>query len=160
MAEPLDFKPTPVRTEPTAREELDRLVETLHRHGVLRLANDLVAANQDIAAIVVKGLETEAARNVMQNLSALAMVLGRIPPGAVYKFAEAVREAAQSLESARREPDDAAPGMRGIYRLLNDDELWQTLTPLARAVGTFGRAMACPTPEKPITAYSGKESDA
>lgn len=160
MAEPLDFKPTPVRTHATAREELDRLIETLHEHGVFRLANDLVAANQDIAAIVVKGLETEGARNVMQNLSALAMVLGKVPPGAVYKFAEAVREAAQALDSVRHEPEDSAPGVRGVYRLLNDDELWQTLTPLARAVGTFGRAMARPTPEKPITAYSGKDSDA
>ncbi|HEY4294222.1 DUF1641 domain-containing protein [Luteibacter sp.] len=160
MAEPLNFKPTPVRTHATAREELDRLVETLHEHGVLRLANDIVAANQGIAAIVVKGLETDGARNVMQNLSALAMVLGKVPPGAVYKFAEAIREAAQVLEAGRHEPDDAAPGVRGIYRLLNDDELWQTLTPLARAIGIFGRAMARPTPEKPITAYSGKESDA
>ncbi|MGE7138296.1 DUF1641 domain-containing protein [Luteibacter sp. NPDC031894] len=160
MAEPLDFKPTPVRTHATAREEWERLLETLHAHGVLRLANDLVAANQDIAAIVVKGLETEGARNVMQNVSALAMVLGRIPPGAVYKFAEAAREAAQALDAARREPDDEAPGVRGVYRLLNDDELWRTLTPLARAVGTFGRAMARPTPDKPITAHSGKESDA
>ncbi|NID15493.1 DUF1641 domain-containing protein [Luteibacter yeojuensis] len=160
MAEPLDFKPTPVRTQATAREELDRLVETLHRHGVLRLANDAVAANQDIAAIVVKGLETEGARNLMQNLSALAMVLGKVPPGAVYKFAEALREAARALESAPHEAGDAAPGVRGVYRLLNDDELWQTLAPLARAVGVFGRAMARPTPEKPITAHSGKQSDA
>lgn len=160
MAEPLDFKPTPIRTETTAREEWERLLETLHRHGVLRLANDVVARNQDIAAIVVKGLETEGARNVMQNVSALAMVLGKVPPGAVYKFAEAVREAAAALDSARHEPDDAAPGVRGVYRLLNDDELWRTLTPLARAVGTFGRAMARSAPEKPIVAHSGKESDA
>jgi uncharacterized protein YjgD (DUF1641 family) len=160
MAEPLDFKPTPVRTEPGAREELDRLVETLHRHGVLRLATDLVAANQGIAAIVVKGLETEGARNVMQNLSALAMVLGKVPPGAVYKFAEALREAAEALDKARSGPDDAAPGVRGVYRLLNDDDLWRTLSPLARAVATFGRAMARPTPAKPITAHSGKPSDA
>lgn len=160
MAEPLDFKPTPARTHVTAREELDRLVETLHEHGVLRLANDIVAANQDIAAIVVKGLETEGARNVMQNLSALAMVLGQVPPGAVYKFAEGLREAAQALESARQQPDDAAPGVRGVYRLLHDDELWQTLTPLARAIAVFGHAMGRPTPEKPITAHSGKESDA
>ncbi|WP_413625815.1 DUF1641 domain-containing protein [Luteibacter sp. Lutesp34] len=157
MAEPLDFKPTPARTETTAQEEWERLLDTLHRHGVLRLANDLVARNQDIAAIVVKGLETEGARNVMQNVSALAMVLGKVPPGAMYKFAEALREAAAVLAEGRR---DAAPGVRGVYRLLNDDELWRTLTPLARAVGTFGRAMARPSPEKPIVAHSGKPSDA
>lgn len=160
MAEPLDFKPTPVRTETTAQEEWDRLLDTLHRHGVLRLANDLVARNQDIAAIVVKGLETEGARNVMQNVSALAMVLGKVPPGAVYKFADALREAAAALDEDHRDADEAAPGVRGVYRLLNDDELWRTLTPLARAVVTFGRAMARHSPEKPIVAHSGKPSDA
>lgn len=159
MAEPIDFEPTPARTAPTAREEWERLLQTLHEHGVLRLANDVVARNQDIARIVVQGLNSEAARNVIQNVSAVAMVLGRIPPGAVYKIADALREAATALEPAG---GDAvrAPGVRGIYRLLNDDEVWRALTPLVRAVGRFGNAVARPAPDKPISAHSGKESDA
>ncbi|MDR6936486.1 DUF1641 domain-containing protein [Luteibacter sp. 3190] len=159
MAEPIDYAPRPARTEPTAHDEWERLLHTLHEHGVLRLANDLVARNQDIARIVLRGFEAESTRNALQNVAAVAMVLSRVPPGAVYKFADALREAATAWEPGAGEAG-AAPGIRGVYRLLNDDDAWRTLTPLVRAIGRFGRAMARPAPEKPITAHTGKASDA
>lgn len=159
MAEPIDFTPRPARTTPTAHEEWERLLQTLHEHGVLRLANDVVTRNQDIARIVLRGFESEATRNALQNVSAIAMVLGRIPPGAVYRFADAVREAAGEL-LADASPDTKAPGVRGVYRLLHDDAAWRTLTPLVRAIGRFGQAIARPVPDKPISAQTGKPSDA
>lgn len=47
MARPIEYDVRAAPVEATAREELDRLLETCHRHGLLRLANDLVAANTE-----------------------------------------------------------------------------------------------------------------
>jgi uncharacterized protein YjgD (DUF1641 family) len=161
MADPIEYTPTPARTEPTAREELDTLLQTLHEQGVLRLVNDIAGANKGILEVLVRGLNAPGTRNVIQNLAAAAMVLGKVPPGAFYKFAEAVRQGAATLDESQRAHADAeAPGIRGVYRLLRDDEAWRTLGPMVQAVGAFGRAMAQPAPEKPISAYTGKESQA
>lgn len=47
MAKAIDYQPEPPRIGPTADEELQRLLQTLHEHGVLRLTNDLVASNNE-----------------------------------------------------------------------------------------------------------------
>lgn len=158
MAEPIDYRPTPVSTETTAHEELDRLVQTLHEQGLLRLANDLASANKGIVDVLVRGLSTHGAQNALQNLGAAAMLLGRVPPGTFYRVADGMRQALERMTAVTG--DHPAPGIRGAYRLLNDDEVWRTLGPLADAVGAFGRAMSRPPPERPITEYSGKESEA
>lgn len=158
MAEPVEYRPRPTPTEPSAYEELDRLVQTLHEQGLLRLANDLASANKGIVEILVRGLTTPGAQNALQNLGAAAMVLGRVPPGTFYRVADAARLALERLTEGSAE--HPAPGVRGAYRLLNDDDAWRTLGPLAEALGVFGRAMSRPPPERPITEYSGKESEA
>ena len=37
MAERMQYDVPPTRTEPTAKESLDTLLESLHQHGFLRL---------------------------------------------------------------------------------------------------------------------------
>jgi len=48
MAERMKYQVPPTRTEPTAREAMDELIENLHQHGFLRLANDLVKSNNEV----------------------------------------------------------------------------------------------------------------
>lgn len=55
MAERMNYEVPPTRTEPDAGEALNTLLENLHKHGFLRLANDLVCANTEIAKVVVSG---------------------------------------------------------------------------------------------------------
>ena len=85
MAERISHDVTPPKIGPDAHEELERLLQTLHEHGVLRLANDVVGANTSIASVVVDGLGKASTLNAIQNLAILGMMLSEIPPERFYR---------------------------------------------------------------------------
>lgn len=159
MAEPLDYQPTPARTEPTAQEALNELLENLHQHGFLRLANDVVKANNDIGKILAAGLNRPGTQNAAQNVSLLFMTLSTIPPECFNHLLLALRDALLAMKPASdaAQQEKAAPGVSGILKLLNDESLWQGIRPLLAALETFSREMQSEE-EKPITRYSGKPS--
>lgn len=159
MAEPITYQPAPPTIGPDAHEELEQLLETLHRSGLLRLANDLAAGRQDIAAILFGGLNLEGSRCALQNIAALLMVLAQIPPARFYKVAATVKDA---LLAAAAEPpaEQEAPGIRGLYKVLQDDETWRALAPLVQGLIALGEGLRKPAPDKPISAFSGKPSNA
>lgn len=159
MAEPITYQPVPPVIAPTAREELENLLETLHRTGVLRLANDLAASKVEIANILVQGLNLEGSRHAIQNISAIAMVLGQIPPSRFYKILMTIKDA---LLTAAADPpaEKEAPGVRGLYHALKDEETWRALAPLVQGLVALGEGLRKPAPEKPISAFTGKPSDA
>lgn len=161
MAKPIGYTVEAPKIGPDAHEELERLLQTLHEHGVLRLANDLVAANNQIARVLVNGLSREGSLNVIQNLSVLAMALSTFPPGQFYKMVFAVRDMVDAISRAR-EGNDApqdAPGVRGLYKMLNDDAFWQGITPFIDGMKAFSRRMDEEV-DKPISSFTGKPSDA
>lgn len=162
MARPIQYTPRPARTETTAQEELSRLLETCHEHGVLRLANDLIASNTEIARIVVGGLETPGVLNALQNLSILLMALSRVPPEQFYRIVFAAKGALDALVRAAEDGSrgaengsHAAPGVLGTYRMLHDERRWRGLQPLLAALEQFGTALARKV-ENPISEFSGK----
>lgn len=159
MAERLnyDVKPTPIG--PSAREELDTLLETLHQRGVLRLANDLAGSHDRLLKVLVDGLSKEGSLNAMQNLSILGMALSRIEPAEFYKIVFAFQSAFGAV--GRYKPDekhDEAPGVTGAYKMLHDDELWAALMPIIEGLKTFATGLDKEA-EKPITAFSGKKTE-
>lgn len=160
MAERLSYTVPPTRTEATAQEALDELVENLHQHGFLRLANDAIKANNEIGKILVSGLNRPGAQSAIQNLSLLMMTLSTIPPERLNHILLAVRDAAMAMKPASDETqqEKAAPGIRGVLHLLNDEKLWQGLRPLFAALEAFSAGMQREE-EKPITRYSGKQSN-
>lgn len=161
MAKPISYQARSAPTETSAREELDRLLETCHRHGLLRLANDLVAANTDIARIIVGGLEKPGTLNAIQNLSVLLMALSCIPPAEFYRLVFALADGAARLAAhsrdggARSRPE----GLVGFYRLLQDEELWRALTPLIEGLKGFADGLGKPI-SNPISDFSGKSGRA
>ncbi|MDI6958479.1 DUF1641 domain-containing protein [Pantoea sp. Pa-EAmG] len=159
MAEPLHYQPTPTRTEPSAQEALNELLENLHQHGFLRLANDMVKANNDIGKIVAAGLNRPGTQNAVQNLSLLFMTLSTVPPERFNHLLLALRDALLAMKpaSGTAQQEKSAPGVSGVLKLLNDEALWQGIRPLLAALETFARAMQGDE-EKPITRYSGKPS--
>lgn len=159
MAERLTYQVPPARTEPTAQEALDTLLESLHQHGFLRLANDLVCANADIGKILAQGLNKPGAQNALQNISLLLMTLGTMPPERFNHVLLALKSGMMAVKPASDEMKQgaAAPGIRGVIKLLNDDDLWQGLRPIFAGIKAFAREMHKPE-EKPITRYSGKAS--
>lgn len=60
----------------------------------------------------------------------------------------------------RERPDneghDAAPGVKGVYRMLHDEELWHALGPVVDAVKTFTQQLDRDI-LNPISDYSGKK---
>lgn len=163
MAKPIQYQVKPARTTPTAREELDRLLETCHRHGLLRFANDLVAANTDVAQVIVGGLHQPGTLNAIQNLAVLLMALSCIPPAEFYRlvfaFADgAGRLAAHSRDGHAGQPDadeERPPGLTGLYRLLHDEQLWRALVPLIEGLKGFADGLEKPV-SNPIADFSGK----
>ena len=159
MAERIGYDVKPAKIGPDAQDELQQLLENLHKHGMLRLANDLVCANSQIAKVVVDGLNKKGTLNALQNLSLLLMALSRIPPERFQKMVFAVTDA---LDSASRRPDpdaEEAPGLSGAYRMLNDEDLWRSLHPLIAGLKAFSRHLDRDE-EKPISVFTGKSSAA
>jgi len=167
MAQPIEWKVKPARVEPDAHEALERLLQSLHEHGVLRFANDLVCSQTKVAEVLVDGLSREASLNAVQNVAALLMALSRIPPDRFYKLTSAFAAAVDTVAAphGRERPgghdgrdggEEAAPGVRGVYRMLRDEELWRALGPLADALKTFAERLDRDIPN-PISDYSGKQ---
>ncbi|WP_312689383.1 DUF1641 domain-containing protein [Kosakonia sp.] len=159
MAKPLNYQPELAKIGPDAHEELERLVQTLHQHGVLRLLNDLVAANNEVAQVLVNGLQRPGTLNVLQNLSVMLLALSSVPPERVAKLAFGLSELVQTLTAPRVQSEQKAPGVHGVWKMLQDDDLWQALQPLLDGLKAFSRRIEAPD-EKPISTFSGKPSDA
>lgn len=160
MARRIYYEPAPPKLGPDAHEELERLLQTLHEQGVLRLANDLVGAKTPIAAVLVDGLAKEGTLNAIQNLSVLLMALSRIPPAQFYKLVFALSDGLREASAWQRDGEgDAAPGVSGVYRMLHDESLWQALTPLVAGLKAFAAGLEREV-DKPVSAFTGKASDA
>lgn len=156
MAKPIEFTPTPVSADADAHDELEALLQTLHEHGVLRLANDLVATNTQWLQIVADGLGAAGTSRAVQNLAVVGMVLSRIDPKDLYKLLFALRGSVESLAASgpdSRQP--AAPGLVGFYRILKDEQLWRTLTPVIEAMKVFGDGLDRKV-DSPIADFSAK----
>ncbi|MFD1802761.1 DUF1641 domain-containing protein [Mixta tenebrionis] len=161
MAERMSYEVPPPKTAPDAHDALHELLHSLHRHGFLRLANDMVCANTQIAKVLVDGLNKPGSQNALQNLSALLMALADIPPGEFYKTISAVKAALNAVNHhAQTQQQQAAPGVSGTWKLLHDEDLWHAVMPLVAGLKAFAGAMEQPAPEKPISAFSGKDSHA
>lgn len=156
MAERISYTVTPPKIGPDAHEELERLIQTLHEHGVLRFANDAVAANPQLARILVDGLSKEGSLNVIQNLSVLAMALSSIPPRDFYRVSFALRDALTHISRHRPESDESdAPGVSGAYKMLHDEQLWHAIMPLVDGLKAFAERLDTPV-DKPVSDFTGK----
>jgi len=160
MAERIDYDVKPPKIGPDAHEELDRLLQTLHEHGVLRFANDVVAANTQVAKVLVDGLNKEGTLNAIQNLSILAMAVSRIPPAQFYKVAFAFKDAFMHMSTYKPEGDGKeAPGVTGAYSMLKDESLWRAIMPLIDGLKIFADRLDKDV-DKPISDFTGKPSNA
>ncbi|MCL5497780.1 DUF1641 domain-containing protein [Escherichia coli] len=159
MAKSIEYQPEPAKIGPDAHDELERLLETLHQHGVLRLVNDLVAANNEVAQVLVKGLQREGTLNVIQNVSVIVLALSSLPPERVYKLAFGLRDMADALSQPEQHHEQKAPGIQGVWKMLQDDDLWRSLQPVLNGLKAFSRRMEEQV-DKPISSFTGKPSDA
>ncbi|WP_367190715.1 DUF1641 domain-containing protein [Burkholderia sp. Ed8] len=151
---------TPPPAEPTARDALEHLLGSLHRHGYLHFANEVVSANARLADTFVDALDKPGMRSGMQNLAVLLTALSRIPTD---QFGRAAFAAADALHHVgawqpARHPH-VAPGVRGVYRLLHDEALWDALTPLIEGLKVFAQGLAR-EPQTPVAGFDETTKDA
>lgn len=129
--------------QPDAHHALESLLGSLHRHGFLRFANEVVSANAQMAETFVGAFDKPGTQSGVQNLAALVMALSRIPPE---QFGKAVFAAADAMHHIGAwkpaEHEHVAPGVRGVYRLLHDEALWDALTPLLEGLKVFAQGLA------------------
>lgn len=135
-------------------------VETLHQRGILRLANYLVGAQDKLAKVLVDGINQPGPLNVLQNVSILAMAVSRIPPSQFYKVVFAGKDALDQIARSRAQTaaQGEAPGLRGAYRLLQDEAVWNAITPVLDGLKAFAAGLDKQV-DKPISAFSGKPSE-
>ncbi|UVE70438.1 DUF1641 domain-containing protein (plasmid) [Burkholderia pyrrocinia] len=152
--QPPDITPPPA--EPGAHDALEHLLGSLHRHGFLHLANEVVSANARLADTFVDAFDKPGMQSGMQNLAVLLMALSRIPPE---RFGKAVFAAADALHHVGAwqpaQHEHVAPGVRGTYRLLHDEALWDALTPLLEGLKVFAQGLAR-DPEQAVTGFGEK----
>lgn len=157
MAQPIQYTPPPRRIGPSAEEELQRLLETCHRHGLLRFANDLVASQTEVAQVIVDGLANESVLTAIKNACVLLMALSRIPPDQFYRIVFALRDATAQLTEAAAPQGETAhpPGITGAVHMLHDEHLWRALTPIVSALKAFAAGLERPV-KNPISEFTGK----
>lgn len=150
---------TPPAPEPGAHDALEHLLDSLHRHGFLHLASEVVGANARLAGTFVDALDKPGMQSGMQNLATLLMALSRIPPE---QFGKAVFAAADALHHVGAwqpaQHEHVAPGVRGAYRMLHDEALWDALTPLLDGLKVFAQGLAR-DPQTPVAGLN-ETSDA
>ena len=148
MAQPLDYAPPtapPGEQAFTAQDDLNRLLETLHTSGTLRVLNGLVARFQDVMAVVLDGLNTDEGRNGLANLLVLAKLLGTIDADGLDRFVAALDRA---LAEAGERLDDAddAPGSLTVLKKLRQPEVRRGLDAALTLLGTLGSQLHDPQP--------------
>ena len=152
---------TPPAPEPDAHHALESLLGSLHRHGFLRFANEVVSANAQMAETFVGALDKPGMQTGVQNLAALVMALSRIPPEQFGKAAFAAADALHHIGAWKPdEHEHVAPGVRGAYRLLHDEALWDALTPLLEGLKVFAQGLARESPNPAIPPVSERQTDA
>lgn len=156
MAKRISYEVKAARIGPDAHEELERLLQTLHEHGVLRFANDVVGANPQIAQVIVNGLGKPGTLNAIQNVSALGMALSTIDPSDFYRVTFALRDAMEQISKHRPEDDGHdSPGVSGAYKMLHDEQLWHAVMPIVDGLKAFAERLDKPV-DKPVSDYTGK----
>ncbi|CAN5261371.1 hypothetical protein BH23GEM4_BH23GEM4_07390 [soil metagenome] len=99
MAEPLDFQPI---ADPTfgAHDDLERLLETLHESGTLRLLDGLIGRLGAVGEIAVEQLDTPGGRQAVGNLLILGRLLTQLDAESTDRFANGLVEGVRAGSAA------------------------------------------------------------
>ncbi|HET7313642.1 hypothetical protein [Salinisphaera sp.] len=145
MARRLDYNVPKLGPEEKIRRDayydLDQLVISLHRHGVLRLLRDLSGSLSEVALLPVREMDNEQGYDALANLYVLAGLLGRVPSGDFKRTAEAMNDGFAAMGRTPSGDQPYPPGLTGAYELLKDEELWRALGPVLEGIKAFTREL-------------------
>lgn len=146
MAQQLDYTyppGPPGETAFTAQDDLARLLETLHTSGTLRAANGLVAQFQDVASIVLNGLDSPEGRSGLANVLILAKLLGHLDANGLDRLIGAVSDGMEAAGERLASTDDA-PSTVSVLAKLRQPDVRRGLDAALTLLGTVGAQLAAP----------------
>ena len=140
MAQPLAYTPPPQppgQNAFTAHDDLERLLQTLHETGTLRILHDLLARFEDVVAVPLSHLDTPAGRDGLSTLLVLGRFLGQLDADGVGRFFDAL---AHGFDDAgeRLRSDDDPPGFIALTKRLHDADVRRGLDAVVTLLGSLG----------------------
>lgn len=127
--------------------EFAGLVRSLHEQGLLRFANNIVSSRTELmsmlSGVAEDYLSDDRTRRALENLAiTFTMLLSRINPAQLSKILLAMGDSLEYIVKYKPEQNGrAAPGLMGVYRLVKDESLWHSLTPIIAAIKVFGKEL-------------------
>ncbi len=97
MAEPISFEPPVAKIDPTAQEELGALLQTLHDHGLIRLAEIGIDGGMDALAVILERLDKPSTHRTLENLARLSQLPGTLDPILLEAVSKGIQEAGKVL---------------------------------------------------------------
>lgn len=117
MPKPIEFTPTPAKIEATPKEELERLLQTLHKKGLLDVANSAVEGSMDGLAVILEKLDHQGTYNALQNAARLIKLLGELNPSVLGGLESGVRAGNQRVAESR------PPGLFGLLMKMRNPDV-------------------------------------
>ena len=101
------YKPSPPPLD-TAQDNLNRLVETLHEEGILRILNSVIAQKNGVLEVALAQLDSQGGRNMVDNVMVLIKALTLADPDAAQAFLTGTQKGlAKAQESLKDDPPGA-----------------------------------------------------
>lgn len=141
MARPISYAPPPAPVEDTPHEALERLLQTLHESGTLRLLDGLVGQAQDVGAVLAGRLDTPGGRNALSTLLLLVQALGRLEPDHVQAFLTGTEK---GLAAAHASFKTDPPGLLQLFGVLKHEDTRRGLHALLVLLQTLGNHLHDP----------------
>lgn len=123
--------------------EVNTLLDQLHDSGTLRWLNELMGSLPQVSTVAMTALNNDRGRTGIRNLLAIVWQLGRYDPETVEKALDAIYNGVDKAgQTAAGEHDSpyAPPGVTGLFKLLRDEQLWQSLAPLIEGAKAFSQS--------------------
>ncbi|HEY4247140.1 MAG TPA: DUF1641 domain-containing protein [Lacunisphaera sp.] len=118
-----------------ARDELNDLIETLHRVGALRVANDLIGRLSNVSEVALDELNSKEGQNLIGVFLSAGKLLTNLPPDVVSDGGQLV---ASSAKTARNALKAKPPGTFALLRLLHKPDTRRAIGALLLILHNIG----------------------
>lgn len=123
MAKPIAFIPPPPATPDAtadARDEMDRLLVALHKRGVLRLLNGLLAAGPEVTTVALDGLNSPGGQRAIRNAMVLGETATKIDPMHLETLAQGI---VRGIDAAETRLTQEPPSTISLAKALRDPDV-------------------------------------
>lgn len=138
MAEPIKFRPPPAEVN-GARDELEMLLSTLHKSGVLRTLTGLFGGLPAVTDVALEHVQSQGGKRLSGNLAVLATSLTRLEPHAVQRLVRGlVKGSERIVTNAAARP----PGFFRLLRRMHSEDARRGLQAVTILLESIGQALA------------------